>query len=67
MSREDELVRHGAFIALRMDAGHAGGMYQVSMGGPLFGAGYFNESGSDLLALMRAAARFHDDSAIARQ
>ncbi|WP_448100413.1 hypothetical protein [Luteibacter jiangsuensis] len=38
-----------------------GKIYTVKLDGPA------NESGSDLMVLMRAAARFHDDSAIARQ
>jgi len=59
-SREVELIRHGAFIALRMDMDNVSGVYQVSTGGPTFGEAYFHEGGSDLLGLMSAALKFQE-------
>ncbi|WP_413624192.1 hypothetical protein [Luteibacter sp. Lutesp34] len=57
----DGIARKGAFIALRMDSRHLDGPYQVSMGGPLFGTAYFDESGTDILPLMRDAISFWKD------
>lgn len=60
-AQANEIACKGAFVALRMDAASACGLYRVSMGGPLLGEAYFDEGGTDLVVLMRTAIQFFED------